>query len=427
MTIKQRYEEAKKKYATLGVDTDAVMKKMDDVKISMHVWQGDDVKGFLSDAELSGGISVTGNYPGAARTPEELRSDLEQAYAMIPGNHKLNLHAIYLDTEEQVDLNEIEPKHFEKWVSWAKEQGLGLDFNPTFFSHPMYKDGFTLASADKEVRDFWIEHGKRSRKVAEFFGKELGQVCVNNFWVPDGFKDNPIDRLAPRKRLMESLDEIFSEKLDESYTLDAVESKLFGIGAEAYTVGSHEFYMGYGLTRNKLVCLDAGHFHPTEVISNKLSSLSLFSEGILLHVSRPIRWDSDHVVIMDDELQEIGRELVRNDLLPMTNIGLDFFDATINRVAAWVIGTRNTQKAIMKAMLEPIESLKKIELSGDFTTRLAMIEELKDFPFADVWNYYCESKGVPVGLDWLPQIKEYEQGILGKREASTGKDSCRFS
>ncbi|MBL1225136.1 L-rhamnose isomerase [Enterococcus sp. BWR-S5] len=427
MTVKQRYEEAKKKYAALGVDTDAVMKKMDEVKISMHVWQGDDVKGFLSDAELSGGISVTGNYPGAARTPDELRRDLEKAYAMIPGNHKLNLHAIYLDTDEQVDLNEIEPKHFEKWVAWAKEQGLGLDFNPTFFSHPMYKDGFTLASADKDVRDFWIEHGKRSRKVAEYFGKELGQVCVNNFWVPDGFKDNPIDRLAPRRRLMESLDEIFSEELDKQYTLDAVESKLFGIGAEAYTVGSHEFYMGYGLTRNKLVCLDAGHFHPTEVISNKLSSLSLFSEGILLHVSRPIRWDSDHVVIMDDELQEIGRELVRNELLPMTNIGLDFFDATINRVAAWVIGTRNTQKAIMKAMLEPIDSLKEIELSGDYTTRLAMIEELKDFPFADVWNYYCEVKGVPVGLDWLPEVKEYEKEVLSQREAAIGKDSCRFS
>ncbi|KAF1297464.1 L-rhamnose isomerase [Enterococcus sp. JM4C] len=427
MTIKQRYEEAKKKYATLGVDTDAVMKKMDEIKISMHVWQGDDVKGFLSDAELSGGISVTGNYPGAARTPDELRSDLEKAYAMIPGNHKLNLHAIYLDTDESVDLNEIEPKHFEKWVSWAKEQKLGLDFNPTFFSHPMYKDGFTLASADKEVRDFWIEHGKRSRKIAEYFGKELGQVCVNNFWVPDGFKDNPIDRLAPRKRLMEALDEVFAEDLDERYTLDAVESKLFGLGAEAYTVGSHEFYMGYGLTRKKLVCLDAGHFHPTEVISNKLSSLSLFSEGILLHVSRPVRWDSDHVVIMDDELQEIGRELVRNDLLPITNIGLDFFDATINRVAAWVIGTRNTQKALMKAMLEPIDSLKEIELSGDFTTRLAMVEELKDFPFGDVWNYYCESKGVPVGLDWLPQVKEYEKNVLSQRSLATEKESCRFS
>ncbi len=414
-TVEQKYAEAKEKYATLGVDTEAVLKKMAAVKISMHVWQGDDVKGFLSEDELSGGISVTGNYPGAATNPAELRADLEKAYALIPGKHKLNLHAIYLDTEEVVDLDEIEPKHFEKWVTWAKEQGVGLDFNPTFFSHPMYKDGFTLAHPDKTVRDFWIEHGKRSRKIAEYFGKELGQVCVNNFWVPDGYKDNPIDRLAPRKRLMDSLDEIFSEKLEKKYTLDAVESKLFGIGAEAYTVGSHEFYMGYGLTRNKLICMDAGHFHPTEVISNKLSALSLFSEGMLLHVSRPIRWDSDHVVIMDDELQEIGRELVRNNLLTKTHIGLDFFDATINRVAAWVIGTRNTQKALMKAMLEPTDYLKKIELQGDFTTRLALVEELKDFPFAAVWNYYCEANNVPVGLAWLAETKAYEKEVLSQR------------
>lgn len=414
-TVKQKYEEAKEKYAELGVDTDKVLKKLADVKISMHVWQGDDVKGFLSDEELSGGISVTGNYPGAARTPDELRADLEKAYSLIPGKHKLNLHAIYLDTDEEVDLNEIEPRHFEKWVKWAKEQGLGLDFNPTFFSHPMYKDGFTLASPDEEVRDFWIEHGKRSRKIAEYFGKELGQVCVNNFWIPDGYKDSPIDRYTPRKRLMDALDAIFEEELDKNYTLDAVESKLFGIGAEAYTVGSHEFYMGYGLTRNKLICMDAGHFHPTEVISNKLSSLALFSEGILLHVSRPVRWDSDHVVIMDDELQEIGRELVRNDLLGQTYIGLDFFDATINRVAAWAIGTRNTIKAVLKAMLEPTEQLKKIELEGDYTTRLALTEELKDFPFADVWNYYCEINHVPVGLEWLEETKKYETDVLSKR------------
>lgn len=414
-TIKQKYEEAKLKYAELGIDTDTVLIKLADVKISLHVWQGDDVKGFLSDEELSGGISVTGNYPGAARTPDELRADLEKAYSLIPGKHKLNLHAIYLDTDEEVDLNEIEPKHFEKWVRWAKEQDLGMDFNPTFFSHPMYKDGFTLASPDKEVRDFWIEHGKRSRKIAEYFGKELGQVCVNNFWVPDGYKDNPIDRYTPRERLMESLDEIFAEELDKKYTLDAVESKLFGIGAEAYTVGSHEFYMGYGLTRNKLICMDAGHFHPTEVISNKLSSLALFSEGVLLHVSRPVRWDSDHVVIMDDELQEIGRELVRNDLLEKTHIGLDFFDATINRVAAWAIGTRNTIKSVLKAMLEPTDHLKKIELDGDYTTRLALTEELKDFPFADVWNYYCELNNVPVGLEWLEEAKKYEEDVLNKR------------
>lgn len=416
LTIEEKYLEAKEMYAQIGVDTDDVLKKLAEVKISMNVWQGDDIEGFLSDDEVSGGITVTGNHPGKARSPKELRQDLEKAYSLIPGKHKLNLHAIYLDTDETVDLNEIEPKHFEKWVDWAKEQDLGLDFNPTFFSHPMYKDGFTLASPDQEVRDFWIEHGKRSRKIAEYFGKELGQVAVNNFWVPDGYKDNPIDRLEPRKRLMTALDEIFEEELDKAYTLDAVESKLFGIGAEAYTVGSHEFYMGYGLSRNKLVCLDAGHFHPTEVISNKLSSLSLFSEGILLHVSRPVRWDSDHVVVMDDELQEIGKELVRNDLLDITHIGLDFFDATINRVAAWAIGTRNTIKAILKAMLEPTEQLKEIELKGDFTSRLAITEELKDFPFADVWNYYCQQNNVPVGLEWLKEAQAYEEEVLLKRQ-----------
>lgn len=414
--VEKNYEAAKAVYAKIGVDTDEAIRRLEQIKISMHVWQGDDIKGFLNpDGELTGGISVTGNYPGAAHTPEELRQDLEKAYSLIPGKHKLSLHAIYLDTEEQVDLNEIEPKHFKKWVEWAKEQELGLDFNPTFFSHPMLQDGFTLASPDKKVREFWIEHGKRSRKIAEYFGKELEEVSVNNFWVPDGYKDQPIDRLTPRRRLKESLDEIFAEELDKRYTVDAVESKLFGIGAEAYTVGSHEFYMGYGLTRDKLICMDAGHFHPTEVISNKLSSLSLFSDGILLHVSRPMRWDSDHVVIMDDELQDIGRELVRNNLLSKTHIGLDFFDATINRIAAWVIGMRNTQKSLLKALLEPVESLKEIELAGDFTTRLAMIEELKDFPFADVWNYYCEMKGVPVGLDWLTEIKGYEQDVLKKR------------
>lgn len=302
-TIEKAYEAAKARYAEVGVDTDAVLEKLQNVKISMHCWQGDDVRGFLTpDGELTGGIMSTGNYPGAAHTPEELRADLEKAYSLIPGKHKLNLHAIYLDTDEAVDLNEIEPKHFEKWVRWAKEQEIGLDFNPTFFSHLMMRDGFTLSHPDKEVRDYWIEHGKRSRRIAEYFGKELGETCYTNFWVPDGFKDNPIDRLAPRKRLMESLDEIFSEEIDEEYNVDTVESKLFGLGAEAYTVGSHEFYMGYGLTRQKTILLDAGHFHPTEVISNKISSLALFSKRLMLHVSRPVRWDSDHVVIMDDEL-----------------------------------------------------------------------------------------------------------------------------
>ena len=416
MNVKERYEEAKAKYASIGVDTEEVLQKLAEVKISMHCWQGDDVKGFLTpDGELTGGIMATGNYPGAAHTPDQLRQDLEKAFSLIPGNHKLNLHAMYLDTDEPVDLNEIEPKHFEKWVAWAKEQGIGLDFNPTFFSHPMMKDGLTLAHPDKEVRDYWIEHGKRARKIAEYMGKEIGQTCIDNFWMPDGMKDNPIDRLSPRQRLMESLDEIFSEDLNEEYTQDAVESKLFGLGAEAYTVGSHEFYMGYGLTRNKLICLDAGHFHPTEVISNKLSSLALFSKGIMLHVSRPVRWDSDHVVIMDDELQEIGKELVRNHLLEKTAIGLDFFDATINRIAAWAIGTRNTQKALLKAMLEPIEELKQAELNFDFTKRLAFTEELKDFPYADVWNYFCEMNNVPVGMDWYQEVLQYEKDVQSKR------------
>lgn len=415
-TITKAYEAAKARYAAVGVDTDAVLEKLQNVKISMHCWQGDDVKGFLTpNGELTGGIMSTGNYPGAAHTPDELRADLEKAYSLIPGKHKLNLHAIYLDTDEAVDLDEIEPKHYEKWVNWAKEQGIGLDFNPTFFSHPMMKDGFTLSHPDKSVRDFWIEHGKRSRRVAEYFGKELGETCYTNFWVPDGFKDNPIDRLAPRKRLMESLDEIFSEGIDEKYNVDTVESKLFGLGAEAYTVGSHEFYMGYGLTRHKTILLDAGHFHPTEVISNKISSLALFSNRLMLHVSRPVRWDSDHVVIMDDELQEIAKEIVRNDLLERTAIGLDFFDGTINRIAAWVVGTRNTQKALLKAMLEPTQNLKDLENHFDFTSRLVLTEELKDFPYSDVWNYFCLKNNVPVGLDWFEEVKEYEAKILAER------------
>lgn len=416
-TVEERYQEAKVRYAEIGVDTEAALQKLQEVKISMHCWQGDDVKGFLNpDGELTGGIMATGDYAGAAHTPDQLRQDMEKALALIPGKHKINLHAIYLDTDEAVDLDEIEPKHFEKWAKWANEQGVGLDFNPTFFSHPMMKDGMTLAHPDKEVRDYWIEHGKRSRKIAEYLGKETGQTCINNFWMPDGMKDNPIDRYTPRKRMMESLDEIFAEDLNEAYTQEAVESKLFGLGAEAYTVGSHEFYMGYGLTRDKLICLDAGHFHPTEVISNKLSSLALFSKGIMLHVSRPVRWDSDHVVIMDDELQEIGKEIVRNDLLDKTNIGLDFFDATINRIAAWVVGTRNTQKALLKAMLEPTNELKQIELENDYTKRMAFTEELKDFPYADVWNYFCEQNDAPVGMNWYEEVMNYERDILSTRD-----------
>lgn len=415
-TIAQKYTMAKEQYGSIGIDTDKALKKLDDIKLSMQVWQGDDVQGFLNRDALSGGIAVTGNYSGRATTPDELRQDLTKALSLIPGKHKVSLHAIYLDTDDKADLDALEPAHFARWVAWAKEQKLGLDFNPTFFSHPMLKNGFTLASPEAGVREFWIAHGRCARKIAAYLGQESGQVCVNNFWVPDGFKDNPVDRMGPRQRLMESLDAIFAEQYDERFTLDAVESKLFGIGAEAYTVGSHEFYMGYGITRNKLICLDAGHFHPTETISNKLSALALFARGMLLHVSRPVRWDSDHVVIMDDELQEIARELVHHGLLAKTYIGLDYFDATINRVAAWVIGMRNTQKALLKGLLEPFEMLQQLELNGDFTARLAWREELKDFPFAAVWDYHCEQKNVPVGIAWHSEITRYEKSVLANRK-----------
>ncbi|MGF9695904.1 MULTISPECIES: L-rhamnose isomerase [Paenibacillus] len=417
--VKQAYEAAKLLYAQHGIDTDEVLEKLAEIKVSVHCWQGDDVKGFLNqDGELTGGISVTGQYPGAATTPAELRADLEQAFSLIPGKHKVNLHAIYTDTDEKVELDQIEPKHYEKWVQWAKEQGLGLDFNPTCFSHEKSSDGFTLSHPDPEIRKFWIDHCKASRRIGAYFGEQLGQTCVTNVWVPDGFKDNPVDRMTPRKRLKDSLDEVFAEKLDPKHNLDAVESKLFGLGSEAYVVGSHEFYMGYGLQNDTLICLDAGHFHPTEVISNKLSSLALFTSGILLHVSRPMRWDSDHVVIMDDELLEIARELVRHDLLPTTHVGLDFFDASINRVAAWVVGTRNTIKALLRAMLEPVEALKTAELQGDYTLRLALTEEFKSYPFGAIWDYYCAKQGVPVREKWISVIKTYEENVLLQRGAS---------
>ncbi|MBE7678932.1 MULTISPECIES: L-rhamnose isomerase [Paenibacillus] len=417
--VKQAYEAAKLLYTQHGIDTDEVLEKLAEIKVSVHCWQGDDVKGFLNqDGELTGGISVTGQYPGAATTPAELRADLEQAFSLIPGKHKVNLHAIYTDTDEKVELDQIEPKHYEKWVQWAKEQGLGLDFNPTCFSHEKSSDGFTLSHPDPEIRQFWIDHCKASRRIGAYFGEQLGQTCVTNVWVPDGFKDNPVDRMTPRKRLKDSLDEVFAEKLDPKHNLDAVESKLFGLGSEAYVVGSHEFYMGYGLQNDTLICLDAGHFHPTEVISNKLSSLALFTSGILLHVSRPMRWDSDHVVIMDDELLEIARELVRHDLLSTTHVGLDFFDASINRVAAWVVGTRNTIKALLRAMLEPVDALKAAELQGDYTVRLALTEEFKSYPFGAIWDYYCAQQGVPVREKWISEIKTYEENVLLQRGKS---------
>ena len=415
MKTEQAYLLAKEQYAKIGVDTDKALAKLKDIKISMHCWQGDDVLGFLSDGELTGGIQTTGNYPGRATNPDELRADLDKALSLIPGTHKLNLHAIYADTDEKVDLDKLEPKHFAKWVEWAKAKGMGLDFNPTCFSHPMAETGFTISSADENIRNFWIRHCKACRKIAEYFGKELGQKAVTNFWFPDGYKDIPVDREAPRRRMMEALDEVFSEQIDEKYTVDALESKVFGIGVESYTVGSNEFCIGYAVSRNKLPCLDAGHYHPTEVISDKIPSVLLFSKELLLHVSRPVRWDSDHVVILDDELQAIAQSLVRTGLVERTHIGLDFFDASINRIAAWVIGTRNMQKALLKALLEPTADLMKAELDGDYTSRLALLEEYKTYPFGAVWDYFCETNGVPVGTEWLDEVKKYEQEVLLKR------------
>ncbi len=367
------------------------------------------------ERELTGGIQATGNYPGAARTPEELRADLEEALRLIPGRHKVSLHAIYADTREPVDLDGLEPRHFAPWVQWAKEQGLGLDFNPTCFSHEKSESGFTISSADEGIRRFWVEHCRRCRRIGAFFGRELGQKSVTNLWVPDGYKDLPVDRLAPRLRLKQSLDEIFAERLDPAAHLDAVESKLFGIGSESYVVGSHEFYLGYAVQNRVAVCLDAGHFHPTEVISNKISSVLLFTGEMLLHVSRPVRWDSDHVVILDDELQEIANEIIRSGQASRIHIGLDYFDASINRVAAWVIGMRNMQKALLRALLEPTAQMKQMELSGDFTGRLAFLEELKSMPWQAVWEEFCRRNSVPGDLAWLDQVRRYEKKILEER------------
>jgi L-rhamnose isomerase len=417
MTIIENFERAKQAYAKWGVDVEEVVEKLKSVPISIHCWQGDDVAGFeVNQNELSGGIDVTGNYPGKATTAEELRSDLEKALSLIPGKHRVNLHAIYAETNgEVVERDQLEPKHFENWVKWAKENGLGLDYNPTLFSHPKADDGLTLSHPNEEIREFWINHCIGSRKIGEYFGKELGTPALTNIWIPDGYKDIPSDRLTPRKRLKESLDKIFAVETDERYNLDAVESKVFGIGSESYVVGSHEFYLNYAMKNDKLCLLDTGHYHPTETVSNKISSMLLFSEKLALHVSRPVRWDSDHVVILDDELKEIALEIVRNDALNRVIIGLDFFDASINRVAAWTIGTRNMIKALLYAMLVPNEYLKQLQEEGNFTERLALMEEFKTYPFGAVWDYYCEKMGVPVRESWLEEVKAYEQEVLFKR------------
>lgn len=416
MEIQSTYTLAKERYARFNVDTDEALSALEKIAISLHCWQGDDVGGFEDpDRGLSGGIMATGNYPGKARTPAELRQDLDKAYSLIPGTHRLNLHAIYLETDKKVPRNEIEPKHFAGWADWAKENNHGIDFNPTCFSHPLADDGFTLSHADPGIRQFWIEHCMASREIGAYFGKELGSTAVTNIWIPDGYKDTPVDRAAPRQRLLQSLDTIFARELDPAHNLDAVESKLFGIGSESYVVGSHEFYLSYAASRQKLLCLDAGHFHPTETIADKISSVLLYVPELLLHVSRGVRWDSDHVVTLTDELQAIMQEIVRGDYLDRVHIGLDFFDASINRIAAWTIGTRNAQRALLMALLEPIEQMRNLELSGDYTARLALLEELKGMPFGAVWDYYCRQQNVPVGMGFMDEIRTYEKQVLAQR------------
>jgi L-rhamnose isomerase len=415
--IEQSFALAKEQYAELGVDVDRALSRLKAIPLSLHCWQGDDVGGFENTgSELGGGLAVTGNYPGRARTPEELRADFEKATSLLPGRHRMNLHAFYLDSGgRRVERDQIDVSHFQSWIDWAREQRLGMDFNPTFFAHPKAADGFTLAHPDAGIRRFWIEHGIACRQIGAAMGKALGSPCVTNVWIPDGYKDTPIDRLSPRRRLTESLDAIFAEPLDPAHNLDAVEGKLFGIGSESYVVGSHEFYLGYAITRRKLVCLDAGHYHPTETPVDKIPSVLQWLDRILLHVSRGIRWDSDHVVTLTDDLYAIAAELVRGDFLDRVHIGLDYFDASINRVAAWVIGSRAMLKALLAALLEPIVKLREFEQAGDYTNRLAMMESLKSLPLGAVWDFYCAQQNVPLDNSWMSEIRAYEKNVLAKR------------
>ncbi len=415
--IETAYRDAREVFAAHGVDADAALERLAAVPVSLHCWQGDDVGGFENlQASDGGGIQATGNYPGKARTPGELRADAEKALALIPGTHRFNLHAMYAETGgKQVDRDALEPAHFQTWIDWAKSLGLGMDFNPTCFAHPMADSGFTLSSADAGVRKFWIDHCIACRRIGAAIGSALGSPCVTNMWIPDGFKDTPVDRLGPRQLLAESLDAVFAESIDPAHNLDAVESKLFGIGSESCVVGSHEFYLGYAVSRNKLLCLDAGHFHPTEVISDKISSVLLYLDEILLHVSRGVRWDSDHVVTLSDELRAIAQEIVRHDFLGRVHIGLDFFDASINRIAAWVTGTRAMIVALLMALAEPTARLAALEAEGDYTARLAMLEGVKSLPYGALWNYYCLKQGVPAGLAWMNDVRRYEKDVLSKR------------
>ena len=415
------FEPARERYAALGVDVDWALARLETISVSLHCWQGDDVGGFENIGQtLGGGLAVTGNYPGKARTPDELRSDLEKAYSLIPGRHRLNLHASYAETGgKRFERDEVRPEHFRGWVDWARGQGLGIDFNPTFFSHPKAADGYTLSHRDEGIRRFWVDHGIACRQVGAAIGEALESTCITNIWIPDGSKDTPVDRKGPRERLAQSLDAILADSIDPRFNRDAVEAKLFGLGSESYVVGSHEFYLGYATTRSTLLCLDAGHFHPTEVISDKISSVLAWLDEILLHVSRGVRWDSDHVVTLTDELQAIAQEAVRGDYLDRIHFGLDFFDASINRVAAWVVGTRALLKALLMALLEPTDLLRKLEADGDLTARLAWLEELKSFPIGAIWDHYCSTRGVPVGPAWVDEVRAYERDVLSQRGYST--------
>jgi L-rhamnose isomerase len=415
--VELAFEQAKARYEELGVDVGQALSRLANVAISLHCWQGDDVGGFENTGEaIGGGLAVTGNYPGRARTADELRADLDKALSLIPGVHRLNLHASYAETGgRRVERDALAPEYFAAWIDWARERRMGMDFNPTFFAHPKAADGLTLSHPDPGIRAFWIRHGALCRHIGAAIGQALGSPCITNVWIPDGSKDTPVDRKGPRERLARALDDVFAESIDPQFNRDAVECKLFGLGSESYVVGSHEFYMGYALTRETLLCLDAGHFHPTEVISDKISAVLTWLDEILLHVSRGVRWDSDHVVTLTDELQAIAAEVVRGEYLERVHIGLDFFDASINRVAAWVIGTRNMLRALLIALLEPAALLREYEADGDFTGRLALLEELKTLPIGAVWDDYCLSSGVPVGRDWLDEVRAYERDVLSGR------------
>ena len=417
-TIQQAYELAKNQYADLGVNSDKAIERMEDVVISLHCWQADDVGGFEKpDAELGGGgIQVTGNYPGKARNADELRKDIEKVMSLLPGKQRFNLHAIYGDFgSELVDRDQIETSHFQPWIDWAKKLGIGLDFNCTCFSHPKADDGFTLSSKNNSIRNFWIEHVKRCRQIGAEMGKQLGTPCVHNLWIPDGSKDIPVDRYSLREILKESLDEIYSEEYPEDHLKDSVESKLFGIGSEAMVVGSYDFYLAYAIKNNKMICLDNGHYHPTEQVGDKISSCLRFLDELMLHVTRGLRWDSDHVVTFNDEILLIAQEVIRADALSRVNIGLDFFDASINRIGAYVIGTRAAQMAFMYALLEPVTKLKEYEENGEYFERLALMEIMKSKPFGAVWDFYCLQSGVPVGIDYITNIRQYEREVLSVR------------